>query len=84
MSNYVHKLGDSTSKEVKPDFESEKAYHWMHMKRQAERAGVLDTLPHKPRRGLAETSFFNQVDRRMSRRSFAVGISFVDGKIVRD
>jgi hypothetical protein len=84
MANHVQKLGDHTSKPVKPDFESEKAYHWMHLKREAEKAGVLHTLPRKPRRGLAEESFFSQVDRRMSRRSFAVGVSFKDGKIVRD
>lgn len=84
MANLVQKLGDKTSKEVKPDFNTEKAYHWEHMRTMAEKAGTLHTLPCKPRRGLAEESFFSQVDRHVSRVSFGVGISFdKDGRIVR-
>lgn len=82
--NIVQKLGDTTSHEVKPDFNSEKAYHWMHMRRQAEQAGTLDSFPYKPRKGLAEESFFKQVDVRMSRRSYGMGISFDEnGRIIR-
>ena len=84
MANLVQKLGDKTSKEVKPDFNGEKFYHWQHMKSCAEKAGTIDTLPRKPRRGLAEESFFKQVDTRVSRVSFGVGITFDEnGKVVR-
>lgn len=84
MSNFIGKLGDKTSKEVKPDFESEKFYHWQHMRKMAEKSGTLEKLPYKPRRGLAEESFFEQVDRRVSRVSFSCNISFDEnGNIVR-
>lgn len=84
MANIVSKRGDITSKEVKPDFEGEKFYHWQHMKRNAEKAGTIDKLPRKPRKGLAEESFFSQVDRHISRVSFGVGISFdKNGRIIR-
>ena len=84
MSNWIQKLGDKTSKEVKPDFESEKAHHWIHMRKMAENAGTLNNLPYKPRKGQAEESFFEQVDRRCSRVSFSVNISFDEnGNIVR-
>lgn len=84
MTNYVQKLGDKTSHEVKPDFESERAYHWLHMRQKAEEAGTLDALPRKPRRGLAEESFFKQVDTRLSRRTFSMGVSIKNGRIVRE
>lgn len=83
MATLITEPGDHTSKPVVPDFEGAKAHHWMHMRREAERAGTLHLLPRKPRKGLAERSFFDQVDRRMSRRSFSVGVSFVNGRIVR-
>lgn len=84
MANLVSKLGDTTSHEVKPNFEGEKYYHWQHMRRNAEKAGTIDKLPRKPRKGLAEESFFEQVDRRVSRATFSLGISFdKDGKIIR-
>ncbi len=84
MTAHIQKLGDTTSREVKPNFHSEKFYHWQHMKRQAEKAGTLHTLPYKPRKGLAEESFFSQVDRHMSRRTFGTGISFdKEGNIIR-
>lgn len=81
---YVKKLGDKTSREVKPDFEGAKFYHWQHMRTMAEKAGTLDKLPRKPRKGLAEESFFEQVDRRMSRRGFSMGVSIVNGRVVRE
>lgn len=85
MANHVQQLGDKTSRPVKPDFEGERAYHWMHMRQAAEAAGTLDKLPRKPRKGLAEESFFRQVDTRMSRRSFTVGVSFdANGRIIRE
>lgn len=83
MSVYIHKLGDKTSRDVKPDFESERAYHWMHMRRMAEKAGTLDTLPRKPRKGLAEESFFKQVDVRISRHTYSSGVSFdKNGRVI--
>lgn len=84
MALLVEKLGDNTSRAVKPDFESERAYHWLHMRQKAEEAGTLDALPRKPRRGLAEESFFKQVDTRLSRRSFSMGVSIKNGRIVRE
>jgi hypothetical protein len=85
MTAHIEKLGDTTSKPVKPDFEGEKYYHWQHMKRMAEKAGTLDTLPRKPRKGLAEESFFKQVDTHMSRATFSFGVSFDEnGRIIRE
>ena len=80
----VKEPGDKTSRRVVPDFEGERFYHWQHMRRMAERAGTLDRLPRKPRKGLAEESFFAQVDRRMSRRGFSMGVSIVNGRVVRE
>ncbi len=84
MAEIIKEAGDKTSKTVKPDFEGERFYHWQHMKRMAEKAGTVDKLPRKPRKGLAEESFFEQVDRRMSRQTFTMGVTFKDGRIVRD
>jgi hypothetical protein len=85
MTAHIEKLGDNTSHEVKPDFEGAKYHHWSHMKRMAERAGTIDKLPRKPRKGLAEVSFFKQVDARVSRVSFGMGISFDEnGRIIRE
>lgn len=85
MTVHIKELGDKTSKPVKPDFEGEKYYHWRHMRTMAEKAGTLHKLPRKPRRGLAEESFFGQVDRRVSRKSFSMGVSFgPDGRIIRE
>lgn len=73
-----------TTKDVKPDFEGEKYYHWQHMTRKAREAGVENKMPRKPRRTQAEKSFFQQVDRKMSQKVFSVGISFdKDGRIIR-
>lgn len=85
MANVVTTPGDKTSKPVKPDFESEKYYHWQHMRKMAEKGGTLHKLPRKPRRGLAEESFFEQVDRRISRASFSMGVTFdSSGRILRE
>jgi hypothetical protein len=85
MAIHIKEPGDKTSHEVKPNFESEKFYHWQHMKTCAEQAGTIDKLPRKPRKGLAEESFFRQVDTRMSRRSISMGVSFdKSGRLVRE
>jgi hypothetical protein len=76
MASIVQELGDSTSREVKPDFESGKGYYWMKQVYQARINGATGNLPRKPRRTLAEHSFFEQVDRRLSRQSFSVDIAF--------
>lgn len=87
MANVVQNLGDNTSKDVKPDFESGKGYYWMKQVREAEAArsrGEEVWLPRKERKGLAENSFFDQVDRRLSRSTHSVNVTFdKDGKIVR-
>lgn len=84
MAAIIKEPGDRTSRNVVPDFEGAKFHHWQHMRRMAEQAGTLDKLPRKPRQGLAEESFFDQVDRRISRRTFSAGISFDEnGRIVR-
>lgn len=84
MTAHIQELGDKTSRPVKPDFESEKYHHWRHMRVMAEKAGTLHRLPRKPRKGLAEESFFEQVDRRISRKSFSMGASFdANGRIKR-
>lgn len=76
---------DQTTKEVKPDFESAKAYYWMKQTRElAEQGTPLKKWPRKPRRNQAERDFFGAVDRRLSRQSYTVSISFdKDGKIIR-
>lgn len=81
---HIKEPGDRTSRPVVPDFEGARFHHWQHMKRMATQAGTLDSLPYKPRKGLAETSFFSQVDRRTSRVSFGVGVAFdANGRIIR-
>lgn len=84
MAAFIKEPGDRTSKDVRPDFEGAKFYHWQHMKTMAEKAGTIDKLPRKPRRGLAEESFFEQVDRRISRRGFSMGVSIENGRVVRE
>jgi hypothetical protein len=82
---HIKEPGDRTSRRVVPDFEGAKYHHWQHMKKAAEKAGTLDSLPRKPRSGLAETSFFSQVDRHTSRVSFGVGVAFdANGRIIRE
>ena len=74
MSNHVQQLGDNTSHNVKPDFESGKGYYWMKQTHAAKRNGWNLKPPVKPRKTLAEVSFFEQVDRRLSRSSSIVNI----------
>ena len=85
--NIVQKLGDKTTHDTRPDYDSAKGYYWMkqaHAAKQAAANGEPVYLPRKPRKGLAEHSFFSQVDRRLSRQSFTVGASFdKDGKLIR-
>lgn len=88
MANVVQQLGDTTSKDVKPDFDGAKGYFWMKQAHAAGRAsanGERVHLPRKERSGLAEQTFFEQVDRRLSRQSFCLGATFdKDGNIVRN
>lgn len=76
LSNIVTKLGDSTSKNTTPDFESERAYYWMKQVRAIQEHGSSVPIPRKPRSTLAEKSFFSSVDARVSRRCFTVNIAF--------
>lgn len=83
--NIVQELGDKTSHSTTPDFESGKGYYWMKQVKQAQVNGASGNLPRKPRRTLAEHSFFDAVDRRLSRQSFTVGIAFDEnGKRVKE
>jgi hypothetical protein len=77
--NPIEKLGDTTSHDTVPDFESGKGYYWMKQSYQARVNGALGNLPRKPRRTLAERSFFEAVDRRLSRSTAIVNIEF-DGQ----
>lgn len=76
MSNYVQELGDTTSKDTTPDFEGGRGYYWMKQVYQARRNGASQNLPYRERKGLAEQSFFDAVDKRLSRSSTVVNISF--------
>lgn len=85
MATLITSLGDKTSREVKPDFESGKAYYWMKQTRAAREAGTQHRLPRKPRRGKAQESFSKQVDARLSRSTFTVNIAFDEhGKRIHD
>ena len=82
LSNFVTELGDNTTHDVVPDFESAKGHYWMNAAKAAQAAGV--PLPRHERPGLAWGSFRRQVNERLSRQSTTVGISFdKDGKIIR-
>lgn len=76
--NHVQKLGDNTTHDVKPDFESGRGYYWMKQIYNARASYVnpATPLPRKERRTQAEQSFFEQVDRRLSRSTTVVNISF--------
>lgn len=89
MAIPVNKLGDNTSHNVKPDFDSGRGYYWMKQiyeaKKARERGESVNLTAYKPRKGLAENSFFSQVDRRLSRNSFTIGISFdKNGKRIKE
>jgi hypothetical protein len=85
MTAHIEKLGDDTSHDVKPDFESGKGYYWMKQTMQAQKHGWLLDPPRKPRRTLKERSFFDAVDKRLSRSSSVVNISFdEEGKRIKE
>lgn len=81
------KLGDQTSRDVKPDFNSARAEYWI---KQIKALNALPpdqrpkNWPRASRRTPAQQSFFGQVDRYMSRQSYTVSVSFgPDGRIIR-
>jgi hypothetical protein len=82
MANHVQQLGDNTSKDTVPDFESARGYYWMQQMKEIQNHGTpVKNWPRKPRRTQAERSYFSQVDRRLSRSNFSVNIRFgPDGK----
>jgi hypothetical protein len=88
MTTFIKELGDSTSRDVKPDFESAKGYYWMKQMHDAKRAaanGEPVHLPRKPRSTPAECAYFEQVDKRLSRQSFIMGVSFdKQGKLIKE
>jgi hypothetical protein len=86
MANSIEQLGDTTSHDTVPDFESAKGYYWMKQVYEIKKHGTpVKKWPRKPRKGLAEMSFFDQVDKRLSRSTFTVGTSFdKDGKIIKE
>ena len=85
MATYIKEPGDKTSHETRPDFEGAKGYYWMKQVHAAKAAGATGNLPHKPRKTLAERSFFSQVDRRLTRQSYTMGASFDEnGRLVRE
>ena len=77
MSNIVTELGDKTSHDVKPDFDSAKGYYWMKQIDAIRKNGTpVKNWPRKPAKTLAEKSFKEQVEKRLSRSSFSPGIAF--------
>ena len=76
MSNIIGQLGDNTTHDVKPDFDSGKGYYWMKQVKAIQEQGSNVPIPRKPRKSLAERSFFDQVDKRLSRKSFTIGVRF--------
>ncbi len=87
MANVVQQLGDTTSRSCVPDFDSGKGDTYMKMisdSRQNTGQAINPLLPYKPRKGLAEESFWNAVDRRLSRKSHVINFSIVNGKVVKD
>ncbi len=87
VAEWVKEPGDTTSRDVKPDFDSGRGYYWMKQvkaARAAEARGEAVHLPMKRRQGLAQESFFEQVDRRLSRTSYTVGVTFdTEGRLQR-
>jgi hypothetical protein len=85
VSNNIENLGDDTSHSTTPDFESAKGYYWMKQSYQARINGAVDNLPRRERKSLAERSFYGAVDRRLSRSTTIVNISFDrQGKRIRE
>lgn len=86
MANIVQHLGDKTSKDVKPDFESGKGDTWLKMTYEMKQAGTEHLFPHKPRRGQVEECFWKQVDQKLANigKRYISGVSFDEhGRIVR-
>ena len=80
MAFHVREPGDKTSHDTVPDFESGRGYYWMKQMKAAEAARMrgeyVPPQPYKRRRGLAEESFFEACDRRLSRHNYTVGVTF--------
>lgn len=86
MANIVQHLGDTTSKDVKPDFEGAKGDTWLKMTYEMKMAGTEHLFPHKPRKGQVEECFWKQVDRKLANlgKTYVSGVSFdKDGRIIR-
>lgn len=84
--NIVQKLGDTTSKDVKPDFESGKGDNWLKMTYEMKQAGTEALFPHKPRKGQVEECFWKQVDAKLANtgKVFSHGVSFDEnGRLIR-
>ena len=86
MAYHIQQLGDHTSHEVRPDFDSGKGEYWMRQMKNIQQHGTpVKNWPRKPRKTLAEHSYFEQVDRRLSRQTYVMGASFdKDGKLIRE
>lgn len=70
---------------TQPDFDSAKGFYWMNATYNAKKTpGALEKMPRRTRKGLKEVSYWNAVDRRLSRQSFTVGVTFdkETGKII--
>lgn len=69
---------------TQPDFDSAKAFYWMHATKEAMKTpGAREKMPRKERKGLKETSYWDAVDRRLSRQSYTVNVTFdKDGKVI--
>jgi hypothetical protein len=82
----IQKLGDTTSREVKPNFEDAKGDTWLKMTYEMKQAGTEHLFPHKPRKGQVEECYWKQVDAKLASvgKTFVSGISFDEnGKIIR-
>lgn len=78
-------MSDYTSRDTVPDFDGAKGYYYMKQVYQARKNGAEKNLPRAPRRTPAEKSFFESVDRRLSRSSTVVSISFdKEGKRIKE
>lgn len=89
MSNIIHGLGDNTSKDVKPDFDSGKGEYWMRqtvaLRKAIANKEEVSPFPYKRRKGLAEESFFRQVDKRINRSLHTVSVKFdSEGRLIKE
>ena len=73
---------------MKPDFESGKGYYWMKQMKALMAIPEHErpkNWPRRPRSTPAEKDFFGQVDRRLGRQSFTVGVTFdKEGRIIKE